>query len=95
VGASFPGRIQGKTKERQGSGEADGKEYMALLDSYMYNKWREREREWDCRKHHTSFDRSPSMLRSSLGFTVASFIDKNCMMQQDQFNVLMLAMISM
>jgi hypothetical protein len=45
VGASFPGRIQGKTKERQGSGEADGKEYMALLDSYMYNKWRERERE--------------------------------------------------
>lgn len=30
------------------------------------------------------------MLRSSLGFTVASFIDKNCMMQ-DQFNVLMLA----
>lgn len=39
---------------------------------------REREREWDCRKHHTSFDRSPSMLRSSLGFTVASFIDKNC-----------------
>lgn len=27
--------------ERQGSGEADGKEYMALLDSYMYNKWKE------------------------------------------------------
>jgi hypothetical protein len=26
----------------------------------------------------TSFDRSPSIFRSSLGFTVASFIDKNC-----------------
>lgn len=26
----------------------------------------------------TSFARSPSMLKSSRGFTVASFIDKNC-----------------
>jgi hypothetical protein len=26
----------------------------------------------------TSFARSPSTLKSSLGFTVASFIDKNC-----------------